>query len=239
MNRDVYVQLPDGRTAIGETLGIHLEHDLALIRLRDSGPWPFISVGQRSSLKVGSWCAALGHPGGCDLDRGPVLRLGRVLQHDSLLRSDCQLIGGDSGGPLVDMNGQVIGIHSRIGTSLANNLHIPVDVIRDHWKELTSGTIARGVSFIGVRGGSEGSSSGPRCEITAVTPDSPAARAGIRQGDIVTHFAGQRVYNFAELVMLVQMRKPGDPVTLKVQRDGQELDVLVRIGRRRQPERET
>ena len=227
----VVVQLPDGRVRRAQTLGIHLQHDIAMVKLDDDGPWPFVPPGPRESGPIGSWCVALGHSGGFDMERGPVLRLGRVLSRDSLLRTDCQLIGGDSGGPLIDMDGRVIGIHSRIGTHLANNLHIPISTVREHWRDLMSGTITRGQSYIGVSNNNSEST-----VITAVRPDSPADAAGLQVGDTVTHFSGQRVTSFNELVMLVQMRHPGERVTIRVERDGGPREFVVRIGDRTENE---
>ena len=133
----VVVQLSDGRVRRGETLGIHLQHDIAMVRIEGKGPWPFVPPAPRDSGSRGSWCIALGHTGGFDIERGPVLRVGRVLRHDALLRTDCTLNGGDSGGPLIDMEGRVIGIHSRIGVYQANNLHIPIAAVDDHWRRFT------------------------------------------------------------------------------------------------------
>ncbi len=226
----VQVRFPDGRQVKGDTLGINLEHDLSLIRLEGAGPWPYVGISQADRLKPGQWCAAVGHSMGFDAERGPVFRIGRILDSRGLVRSDCQLIGGDSGGPLFDMHGDVIGIHSRIGTSLANNLHIRGNLIREHWDELASGEVHRGDSYIGVRG----NASEFKCEVASVSDDSPADRAGIRTGDVVTHFSGQRVWKFSDLVMLVQMRRPGESVPIRVKRGERAMELELKIGRRPQ-----
>ncbi len=78
---------------------------------------------------VGEWVFALGHPGGYDAARGPVVRLGRVVSvKDGMLQTDCKVIGGDSGGPLFNMKGELVGIHSKVGTGLEDNVHIPIAV---------------------------------------------------------------------------------------------------------------
>src|SRR5438067_853762 len=79
-------------------------------------------------VKNGDWCVCVGHPGGYKEGRTPVVRVGRVLAHnDNHLQSDCTMVGGDSGGPLFDLDGKVIGINSRIGLTIASNIHVPVD----------------------------------------------------------------------------------------------------------------
>jgi hypothetical protein len=83
---------------------------------------------------------AIGHPGGFRPNRQPVLRVGRVLQSTQfVIRSDAAVVGGDSGGPLFDMNGRVVGIHSRIGGSMTDNFHVPVKTYRDTWDRLAKG----------------------------------------------------------------------------------------------------
>ena len=77
--------------------------------------------------RVGDWVFALGHGGGLDQKRGPMVRLGRgvSLKH-GVIQTDCKLIRGDSGGPLFNLNGELIGIHSRVGSGLEDNLHVPM-----------------------------------------------------------------------------------------------------------------
>ena len=105
-------------------------------------PWPYVKIGESTTLKAGHWCLALGHPGGYQLDRLPVLRLGRILAaRANLLVSDCTLVGGDSGGPLIDLDGKVIGIHSRIGGSLTANVHVPIEQFRQGWKRMAKAEV--------------------------------------------------------------------------------------------------
>ena len=137
---EVRVIMPDGRKYRGTTLGMNKGVDAAMLKinrqLRDGEEiaWPYASMGQAAELEPGSWCLALGHPGGYQTDRQPVVRFGRVLSTNKMvITTDCKLIGGDSGGPLFDMEGNVIGIHSRIGTKVTKNLHVPIDNYRINW----------------------------------------------------------------------------------------------------------
>ena len=87
---------------------------------------------------IGDWVLALGHPGGFDARRSLVVRLGRILRMDaSALQTDCTISQGDSGGPLFDMHGRVIGIHSAISISMAENYHVPVTAFYNGWDLLT------------------------------------------------------------------------------------------------------
>lgn len=222
----------DGRVARGKSLGLHFKLDAGMIKIDndDGKTWPHLKMGEPQDLSTGQWCAATGHPGGYEPGRSPVFRLGRILAHgsDKLIRTDCQLIGGDSGGPLVDMYGEVIGVHSRIGSNLANNQHVPISAYLDHWDQLVSGeTLGLGKPWMGVR--PFGSNSTRVSEIVA---DSPAEKAGLREGDLITHFDGQEITTFAELVDLVRLQKPGDRVGLRIRRDGKTIQKRVTLGQR-------
>ncbi len=223
----INVRFADGRLVRGRSLGMHRELDAGIVRLDDPGPWPCLDISEQPA-KPGQWCAALGHPGGPDVERGPVFRIGRVLEVRDLIRTDCQLIGGDSGGPLIDMQGKVIGVHSRIGTSLVNNLHVPVSVYRDYWDGLLAGQLWQSRAFIGLRGESKE----PPAKVAFVHKNSPADRAGILPGDIVTRFAGVPVHRFPQLVRLVRDHQPGETIRLSLQRDDSALELDVTLERK-------
>lgn len=224
----VQVHMADGQIVQGRSLGMHRDLDAGLIKLLDSGPWDYLPLSTNTRPANGLWCASVGHPGGFDKARGPVFRLGRVLGSDDLIRTDCQLVGGDSGGPLVDMRGHVIGIHSRIGANLSNNLHVPVATYRSHWKELIEGKLWRSQAFIGLRGAPDTESA----RVAFVHEGSPAEQAGIRQGDHIQRFNGISIEAFPQLVQLVRQHQPGDTIRLSVRRGSENLDFELTIGRR-------
>jgi serine protease Do len=123
----VVFTFPDGRKAHGKTVEVDNENDLGLMRITDAGPWPQVPLGDLAGTRAGDWVLALGHPGGFDLRRSLVVRLGRIIRFDGeVVQSDCTISGGDSGGPLFDMHGRVIAIHSAISRSVAENFHVPV-----------------------------------------------------------------------------------------------------------------
>ena len=133
--RSATVLMPDGKRYPATTLGMNRAMDSGMIQIKLPEPGegepkielPFAELADANSVKLGHWCLALGHPGGFRLERPPVVRLGRVIhKYKDVITTDCTLIGGDSGGPLFDMNGRVIGIHSRIGPQLVHNVHVRV-----------------------------------------------------------------------------------------------------------------
>lgn len=233
---DVRVITPTGQKIHGTTLGMNKGMDAALVKMdpqqRDGKlvEWPYAQMGNAVDLEPGGWCLALGHPGGYKRDRQPVVRFGRILSvNKSVITTDCKLVGGDSGGPLFDMKGRVIGVHSRIGTKVTKNLHVPVDAYRDNWARLVRGDSwgslldVVGRPVIGVLG-EEGTKA---ARISAVLPASPADRAGIEPGDLVTRLGEHRVKTFDDLKKFVSQRQPGDKVTLEILRDGRKLELQI------------
>ena len=229
--RSARVILSDGRVVEGETLGSNEDFDSGMIRITEEGAWPFVEMGDASKVKKGEWCIALGHPDGYKPGRPPVLRLGRVLENKSrILRTDAALVGGDSGGPLFDLDGKVIGIHSRIGTGLSFNIHVPVDTYRTTWDRLVKGEVWGGASdsYIGVVLNPDEK----ECKIAQVEKDSPAEKAGLQPDDVVIRFGKQKVADLEDLITLIHKHKPGDTVSLEVRRGKEVLNLKVVVGKR-------
>ncbi|MFZ5831733.1 MAG: trypsin-like peptidase domain-containing protein [Planctomycetota bacterium] len=134
---DVDVQLFDGRTVKGKTLGIHGNADAGMMRITTEGRWYHAETAKTSKQPAGTWCLAVGHPLGFQNERPPVVRVGRVLRSgDGFVQTDCPLVGGDSGGPLFDLEGRVFGINSRIGPPIEFNYHVPIDAFHENWDRL-------------------------------------------------------------------------------------------------------
>ncbi|MAD79548.1 MAG: S1C family serine protease [Pirellulaceae bacterium] len=229
--------LHDGQQVRGETLGMHRTLDAGMVRITEMRTtnridWPHAPLGTSAKLAPGQWCLATGHPGGVQPGRGPILRVGRVLsiKDDASITTDCTLIGGDSGGPLFDIDGRVIGIHSRIGTPLTVNLHVPIDTYRREWDRLAAGDAwghTPGVQpYIGVRGKRDAGTA----KIAQVTPDSPAAASGIQPGDVIVKFDDVAVTDFGSLIEFVNNKQPGTRVRLQIRRGDELLRVELEIG---------
>jgi serine protease Do len=226
----VVVILSDGERVRGTSLGRNRTLDAGLIRLeqRDE-PWPYVSMADPDGIEAGDWCLATGHPGGYFEDRAPVFRLGRVILNSKrFVQTDCELVGGDSGGPLFDMHGHVIGINSRIGQDTNMNFHVPIVAFADDWERLVASESFRTHSgaLLGVKGTAVDSG----LQITEVYPDEPAAAAGVEVGDVLVTFNGRRVIDIDQLYDLVGQYPPGRRVNLQLVRDGEAVDVSVRLG---------
>lgn len=231
-NRDCTLILPSGKSIKGKTLGLNRDIDSGLIKITEPGEYAHVELGASAPLKIGQWCFALGHPNGYRRDRPPVLRLGRVLSANSaVVMTDCTLVGGDSGGPLFDLDGKVIGIHSRIGNSTLANMHVPADTFRETWDRLKSAEAWGGLRMpamrtgpvLGVRGADAPNQGGALIE--GVFPKYPAAKAGLKAGDIVVRFDGKEVKSLDALVKLVDAKKPNDKVDIEILRDGKKMTV--------------
>lgn len=238
-NKEVTLILADGKRIRAKTLGMNRSIDSGMMQISDKAPeggWPYAEMGKSGDLKNGQWVVALGHPGGYRKDRPPVLRIGRVLTRtNSLIVTDSTLIGGDSGGPLFDLDGKVVGIHSRIGNSTLSNIHVPVDSFSQTWERLAKaeawGSGFGGASrspLLGVLG--EASDKGFR--IDSVTADGPAAKAGIKAGDVITQFDGQPVGGTQNLAEMLAKRKAGDEVKIGIARGEEKLELKAKLAPR-------
>jgi serine protease Do len=231
--RSVTITTSDGKRYPGITLGRNATLDAAMVRFESSRrDWPWASVAT-SPTHPGEWCAVMGHPGGYQPERGLVLRLGRVVQKNEwMVQTDCELVGGDSGGPLFNMQGEVIGINTRIGESTEFNIHVPAEIYSRDWKRLLAGEEFRTHSgaYLGLSGSP--APSGEGLLIDRVVPGDVAEREGLRTGDILLTFQGENIHDLAQLTELVGQEFPGQSVKLTLLRDGQVRSVTLRLGMR-------
>jgi len=226
----VTIWLHHGRRLEGEALGVNEGMDSGLVRITTEGDWPYAPISDSQPPRIGQWCVALGHPGGYKPGRPPVLRLGRVIATGTrLIQSDCPLTAGDSGGPLFDLDGRVIGIHSRIGNMTSANFHVPVATFLDTWDRLVAGEQwdDRGLAFLGI----DGSSHDRGAVVMHVHSDTPADAAHLQVQDIITAFDGQQVNSFEMLRNLIWQHKPGDVVTIGLLRGDQLIEKHVTLAR--------
>ncbi|MEO1616958.1 MAG: trypsin-like peptidase domain-containing protein [Planctomycetota bacterium] len=233
---EAVVTLSNGRQVKATTLGMNKKVDAGLIRINPGQngqqPWPYASLGTSDDLKPGMWCIAVGHPGGYDPTRGTVLRVGRLLNVSSrVLVSDCALIGGDSGGPLFNFKGELIGVHSRIGNDVSDNLHVPINHYDRSWDRMMSGESWGHLPGFRPTLGVSGSQSTADASILDVKPGSPASAAGIKAGDTIIRFGEKSITDFQSLKDAVSDTMPGERLSVLARRDGSVIKLNVEIGR--------
>lgn len=230
------VIFPNGREAKAKPLGKFLDVDAGMVQIVEEGPFPFVELGDIRVLTRGDWCICLGHSGGYELGRQPPVRAGRILDFEpDTLVTDCVLIGGDSGGPLFDLNGKLIGIHSNIGTSIAQNRHVAVNTYLKYWDRLKSGE-SWGIlpdlevkkkprAAMGVRVDLESE----LAKITTVHRGGAGEAAGIQVDDLVLEFDGVKIKNSKHLIDLIKQRNPGEKITLAIERNEERIDLVVKL----------
>ncbi len=227
---------PDGRIARAKPLGKNLDIDAGMVQIIDPGPWPFVEIGKSESLKKGDWVVSIGHSGGFELGRTPPVRTGRVLGRNSYqLETDAVLIGGDSGGPLFNLDGKLVGIHSSIGDSVAENRHVMTEIfVRDYERMKRGDQWGQLPTLANENDGTKPPKMGVRVDletgrVNRVTVNSPASDVGVKEGDIVREFDGVWLSNGQELVDMIKQKISGDVAMMKVDRDGRILEFEIRL----------
>ncbi|MBA4066439.1 MAG: hypothetical protein C0501_22545 [Isosphaera sp.] len=237
--KECTIVLPDGKRVKAKTLGINDAKDSGMVRITDKGPndgkWPFSPVAKSAELKKDQWVVSLGHPGGPKPGRAPVARLGQIRSNGKdLVTSDCTLVGGDSGGPLFDLDGNVVGIHSRIGFTLSSNIHVSSDRFKLEWDKLVAGEV------VGRQPKSSGAVVGvifsddeeDDAWVSVVEEDGPAAKAGVKPGDTITKVNADVVKSVKRFREILRDKKPGEVVKLTVRRGVEILTLSVTLGKR-------
>lgn len=239
---EVTVKLVDKREFKAKVLGADEYTDVALIKIEAAG-LPVVKIGQPKALEPGEWVAAIGAPFGFEnsVTAGIVSAKGRLLPNESyvpFIQTDVAVNPGNSGGPLFNMRGEVIGInsliYSRTGGFMGLSFAIPIDIAMDVANQLrTSGKVTR--SRIGVQvqeltrelASSFGLKEPRGALVAMVEPGGPAAKAGLRAGDVVLSLNGQRIENSADLARLIAGTRPGTVVNAEVWRKGNTVPLKI------------
>jgi len=239
VGKELTVIMNDGTKHKAVSMGLISNTDAAMMRITDEGEYPYVEMNKENDYKLGHWVFALGHSGGFDQARGPVLRLGRIVKDsETTVHTDCKVIGGDSGGPLFDMEGRLIAIHSRVSQTMEQNMHVPMREYTRHWENMKTNKFigdgpfakrpVKGSGYIGI--GTVDSDDG--LLVGKVGKDSPAEKAGIEVGDIITSMNGKDLADKAVFKSMLKEMSEGDKVALKILRKGKEKTITLNLGKR-------
>ncbi len=236
----IVVSLADGTEFDARVIGSDDLTDIAVIKVNANRPLPSVAWGDSHTLEAGDWILAAGNPFGLggSVTVGIVSARGRDIgagPFDDFLQLDAPINPGNSGGPTFNMNGEVIGINTAIvspsGGSVGIGFAIPSEIAQPIVERLrNSGHIDRG--WLGVSVQDRGAGEGGGVTIAGVERNGPAAKAGVRAGDIVTAVNGERVDSSRSLIKAVAATPPGNSVRLSLRRQGRDMDVPVTVGRR-------
>jgi len=243
--KHIIVTLADHHAYRAKLVGLSVRYDTALLKI-DANNLPTAPIGNSSDLKVGQWILAVGTPFGFSnsVTQGVVSALDRPLPDDEyipFIQSDVPINPGNSGGPLFNMYGQVVGINDQIYTNnggyMGLSFSIPINTVMSVVEDLKA---HRAIQF-GYLGVEVQSVTPDMAEalhlneplgalVASVEPGSPAARAGLRAGDVIVTFAGKPVYSVGQLPLLVGTKKPGTRVEIGILRHGKAVDLPITVG---------
>jgi S1-C subfamily serine protease len=254
------VELKDGRQFDGRVYGVDTLTDLAIVKI-EGDDFPSAPIGDSGNLKVGQLAIAIGSPLGTysnTVTSGIISAKGRQITVsggetlNNLIQTDAAINPGNSGGPLLDAAGNVIGINTAIATdSNGIGFAIPINIARPIMQQAVEGKdLARpfiGITFVGIDAQlakdqnlsvNQGAlvrnldSNGKPTSEGAVRADSPAAKAGVKDGDIITKIEDQTIDADHPLDAVLSQFSPGQTVTLSILRGSQQLTVKVTLGTR-------
>ena len=226
-------------------IGRDKETDLALLKIDGRTDLPFLEFGDSSKMKVGEWVLAIGNPFGLEntVTLGIVSAKGRIIgagPFDNFIQTDASINPGNSGGPLIDLDGKVIGINTAIVASGQGiGFAIPSSMAKDVIAQLREGkSVKRGWLGVTIQDIDENTAKALGMEntkgslVTSVIDGEPAAKAGVKTGDVITAVGGEAVDDSNQLLRRVAAIKPGESAQLTLLRNGSSLTVSVTLGQR-------
>jgi serine protease Do len=243
----VTLQLSDGRKFTSNDVKTDPKTDLAIVRIEAPGALPFLELGDSDAMQIGDRVLAVGAPFGLTntVTHGIISGKGRSLQlnmYEDFLQTDAAINPGNSGGPLVSLDGKVIGINAAIksrsggwqGVGLAVSSNIAKTIMPQLLKD---GVVRRGYLGVQVKDITEpdiatrlGLQQGEHgVLITRVFEDTPGAKAGLKDGDVITALDGKSIANGRELQMFVARQSVGKTIAVQALRDGQAKTFQVTI----------
>lgn len=217
--------------------------DIALLKVDVRNELPYAVMGDSDEINVGDWVIAIGNPFGLShtVTKGIVSAKGRVIgsgPYDDFIQTDAPINFGNSGGPLFNLKGEIIGINTAIiSGGQGIGFAIPINMAKAILPQLKEGKIVRG--YLGIRfkevtkelAESFGIDVVTGVLVEEVVKNSPADKAGIREGDIILEVDGKKIEESNTLPKIVAMIKPGSKVKVKLLREKSEIEVIVTVGK--------
>jgi serine protease Do len=245
----ITVILSDEREFKAELIGTDPQSDVALIKIQDGGNLPTLPLGDSEALEVGEWVIAIGNPFGLSqtVTVGVVSATGRssvgINEYENFIQTDAAINPGNSGGPLLNIDGEVIGINSalfsRTGGYMGIGFAIPINMVKNIQAQLKdSGKVTRGWLGVVIQNVDEnlaksfGLSHAEGILVSEVQAESPAAKGGIEQGDVILKLNGTKLTDVADLRNRVALLRPDAVATLDIIRNGKEKSIKIDIGER-------
>jgi serine protease Do len=242
--QEVTVTMADQQTYKAQVVGRDAKTDLAVLKIEAKEALPVAPMGNSTDLRVGDWVVAIGNPFGLShtVTAGIVSAKGRVIgagPYDDFIQIDAPINPGNSGGPLFNMQGKMVGINTAIiASGQGIGFAIPVDLAKPLIPQLvTTGEVARGYLGVSIQSITPELAQALKLEerqgalVSEVVQGSPAARAGIRQGDVIVGFNGATVENSRDLPAVVAKTPVGEDVTVTLRRAGETQTVPVTVGK--------
>ena len=241
----ITVQLKDGRELEAKLVGADPKSDLAVLKI-EADDLPLARLGNSDKVEVGETVIAIGNPFGFDqtVTQGIVSAIGRssvgLTDYEDFIQTDASINPGNSGGPLINLNGEIIAVNtaifSRSGGNMGIGFAIPINMARSVMTSLIEkGRVVRGFLGVIIQDVTQELADAMNVEVNAgvlissVGKDTPAGKAGIREGDIVTHFNKRRVRSSNALRNTVAGVLPGKEVPVRLIREGKTMDVTVTL----------
>ncbi|MBL8546815.1 MAG: trypsin-like peptidase domain-containing protein [Hyphomonadaceae bacterium] len=243
----IEVILQNGRRYEATVVGRDPATDIAVLRVHAGAPLPYVEMGDSDTARVGDIVMAIGNPFGLggSLSVGVVSARNRNIdagRYDDFIQTDAAINRGNSGGPLFNTDGEVIGVNTAIvsptGASVGVGFATPTSIVRPVVDQITRyGEIRRG--WLGVRLANLNRAAADRAGydgetgavVTRITPNGPAAQAGLRPGDIVVRFNGREIADSRALTRMVGEAQVGTDVLVDIVRDGRRMQVTAHIER--------
>jgi serine protease Do len=241
----VVVELADGREFVASDVRTDPDTDIAIVRISDVKDLPAARLGDSDAMQIGDWVLAVGNPFELEasVSAGIISAKGRSIgsaQRASFLQTDAAINPGNSGGPLVNLRGEVIGINTAIASSSGGyqgiGFAIPVNLAKWVVDQLVDkGEVSRAWLGIGISEVNQEYAElleiDPRTKgvvVSQVGENTPAERAGLKPDDVITHFAGRAIDSPSELQRAVERTPLNSNQTVKVLRDGREMELTVK-----------